>query len=121
MAMTLFARNLIKYGKDVIIEDRDVKIVNGLPTEVFSNPTPTLRAIMKTLRGVKVFDSTNTERVATHRLSMDFRSDVTAEKWVKFGTKRIKILTVEDCCEDERVMVLMCTSRGEDSKVINEA
>ncbi len=52
---------------------------------------------------------------------MDFRSDVTAEKWVKFGTKRIKILTVEDCCENEEIMILMCTERGEDSKVVNEA
>jgi len=119
--MTLFARNLAKYGKDVIIEDRDVKVINGLPTEVFSNPTPTLKAIMKTLTGVAVFDSTNTERVATHRLSMDFRADVTAERWVKFGTKRIKILNVEDCCEDEKVMILMCTERGLDSEVVNEA
>ena len=119
--MSLFLRNLAKYGKDVIIEDRDVKIINGKPVEVFSNPTPTLKAIMKTLTGVTVFDSTNTERVATHRLSMIFRAEVTAEKWVKFGTKRIKILNVEDCCEDERVMILMCTERGEDSKVVNQA
>lgn len=119
--MTLFARNLQKYGKDVVIEDRNVNIINGQPSEVFSNPTPTLKAIMKTLTGVAVFDSTNTERVATHRLSMDFRADVTAERWVKFGTKRIKILNVEDCCEDERVMILMCTERGEDSKIVNTA
>ena len=119
--MSLFDRNLAKYGKDVIIEDRDQKIINGLPQEVFSNPTSTLKAIMKTLTGVTVFDSTNTERVVTHRLSMFFRADTTAERWVKFGTKRIKILNVEDCCEDERVMILMCTERGEDSQVVNQA
>ena len=119
--MKLMERNLRNRGKDVIIEDRDVKIINGQAQEVFSNPTPTLKALICTIKGVSVFDSTNTERVATHKLSMDFRSDVTAEKWVKFGTKRIKILTVEDCCENEEIMILMCTERGEDSKVVNQA
>ena len=118
--MTLFSRNLSKYGKAVTFEDRDEKIINGLSSEVFTNPRVDT-AIMKTLRGVKVFDETNTERVATHRLSLAFRADVGAEQWVTRGTKRLKILTAENCCEDDRVLILMCTERGEDSKVVTSA
>lgn len=118
--MTLFLRNLNKYGKAVTFEDRNEEIINGGTSMVFSNPRPDT-AIMKTLKGIKVFDSTNTERVATHRLSLVFRADVGAEQWVKKGTKRLKILTAENCCEDDKVLILMCTERGEDSKVVNSA
>ncbi len=118
--MSLFARNLLKCGQAITIEDRDNQILNGLPTEVFSNPIPTT-GIIKTVTGKSVFDSTNTERVATHRICMAFQAGITAEKWVKFGTKRIKILTVENCCEKDQVLILMCSERGEESKVVNTA
>lgn len=195
--MTLFSRNLNKCGQDVSIEERDERILNGQSSEVFTNPIA-VRAIVKTLRGKKIFDDTNTERVATHELciaaprvlsllsiteaglvatvttasahglSTGFVGDIagavepeynltgvtitvtsattftypllsapsgpatgtltftyiqiyTAENWVKFGTRRIKVLTVENCCEKDEVLRLMCTERGEDSKVVNQA
>lgn len=120
--MSLFARNLAKYGKPVTFEDRDEKIINGQSSEVFSNVRND-KAIIKTLRGKKVFDSTNTERVATHEMRLNYRDDIGAEQWVKRTgtTKRIKILTAENCCENDDVLVLMCTERGEDSKVVNQA
>jgi hypothetical protein len=120
--MSLFARNLMKYGKDVTFEDRNEKIINGQASEVFDNPRAD-RAIIKTLRGVSVFDSTNIERVATHEMRLNWRADIGAEQWVKRDgvTKRIKILTAENCCENDAVLVLMCTERGEDSQVVNQA
>ena len=120
MSLRLFKRNLAKYGKTITIEDRDVSVVNGLPTEVFSNPvTPT--ALVKTVTGVSVFDDTNTERVATHEICLLFLAGITAEKWVKLGTTRIKVLTVENCCERDECLKLMCTERGEESQVVNQA
>ena len=118
--MTLFLRNLNKCGQDVTLEDRDEQIINGRSTEVFTNPV-VVSAIIETLQGVSVFDDTNTERVATHKLCIAFLAGITAEKWVKFGAKRIKILAVENCCEKDEVLVLMCTERGEDSQVVNQA
>ena len=118
--MSLFTRNLNKCGQDITLEDRDEKIINGQSTEVFANPVP-VRAIVKTIQGVSVFDDTNVERVATHRIAIAYIVGVTSSKWVKLGTKRIKILTVENCAEKNRVLILMCTERGEDSKVVNQA
>ena len=118
--MSLFIHSLNKCGQDVTIEDRSVVIKNGLASEDFTNPI-TVKAIVKTVSGVSVFDQTNTERVATHKLHIAYNADITAEKWVKLGTRRIKILTVENCAEKNVQMILMCTERGEDSKVVNEA
>jgi hypothetical protein len=120
--MSLFLRNLAKYGTDIVLEDRTEEILNGQSSEVFSNSRDD-RAIIKTLKGVKVFDGTNTERVATHRMSMVYRSDVGNGQWVtKAGTtKRIKVLTAENCCERDDVLILMCTERGDESKVVNSA
>jgi len=119
--MGLFERNLSVCGQDIEITDRNVKIFNGLPTEIFSGAV-NVRAILSTLSGVKVFDDTNTERVATHKLCIAYIDGVTAEKWVKLANKkRLKVLTVENCCEKNEKLILVCTERGLDSKVVNNA
>ena len=120
--MSLFARNLAKYGVSVTFEDRTMRVVSGRPTEVFSNARVDT-AILCTVTGVTVFDGTNVERVPTHKLTLAYRADVGAEQWVrKTGTtKRLKILTAENCNERDTVLTLMCTERGEDSQVVNRA
>lgn len=120
MSLRLFKRSLAKHGKTITIEDRNVSTVNGLPVVAFSNPV-VVTALVKTLDGVTVFDSTNTERVATHRICLLFLAGITSEKWVKFGTTRIKVLTVENFCEEDECLKLMCTERGEESQVVNQA
>lgn len=116
----LFTRNLAKRGKDVVFEDRDLTPVNGVATEVFSNPRED-RALVKTLRGKKVFDQVNLERIATHELRLVWREDITAEQWVRLGARRLRILTAENCCEDDGVLVLVCTERGDGGKLANSA
>lgn len=119
--MGLFERNLARCGQEVEITDRNVRVFNGLPTEIFSNAI-TVRTILSTLSGVKVFDDTNTERVATHKLCMAYMEGITAEKWIKLANKkRLKVLTVENCCEKDYQLILICTERGLDSKVVNDA
>ena len=117
--MSLFLRTLAKCGKSITIEDRNVEINNGSASEVFSNPL-NVTAILRTVSGVSVFDDTNTETVATHKIRIVFNSSVTAEKWIKLSSKRIRIVTVENCEEKDEVMILMCTERGLDSKVVND-
>ena len=122
MAGNLFKRNLVKCGKTISVHIRVESIINGQSRMVFTPfITPDPLAIVKTVRGVSVFDSTNTERVATHEICLEYVAGLTAEMWVQLGTKYIKILTVENCCENDEQMILMCTERGEDSKVVNEA
>lgn len=117
--MSLFARNLAKCGKSVDIESRSNRSINGLPQEVFT-VVDTVSAIVKTVRGVSVFDETNTETAVTHELCMDWRADVTAENFISLNGKRLRILQHENCCENDTVLKLSCTERGIDTKAVNE-
>lgn len=117
----LFSRNLVRCGRSIDVENRTTKFINGQPTLIFTAFLSSINAIIKTVRGVSVFDDTNTARVATHEICLAYFPGVTAEMWVKLGTRRIKILTVENCCEKNEVLRLMCTERGEDSQVVNQA
>lgn len=195
MRQSLFKRNLLRCKATVTIEDRDEQIINNTSTEVFTNPV-TVPAIIKTLRGVKMFDDTNTERAASHEICIKASSEValtsltesglvatattasahslktgfvgtvsganepeynlsnvvitvtssttftymllaapsgsatgtpvftyiqeyTSENWVKLGSRRIKVLFVENCYEQNQVLKLTCSNRGEDSKIVN--
>jgi hypothetical protein len=120
--MSLFTRNLEKHGKSVTIEDRNEAIISGKSSIVFSNSRID-KALISTLKGVSVYDSTNTKQEATHKISMVWRDDVGAEQFIRRtdSTKRLRILTAENCCEKDRVLILMCTERGEDSKIVNNS
>lgn len=111
-------RMIEKYGRDIVLEDRTMKIVNGYPSDVFSNPV-NVKAIICTVSGKSVFDDTNTERSVTHKIIINYIDGITSEKWVKLGSRRIKVITVENCCEKNEELILMCTERGVDSKVVN--
>ena len=120
--MSLFLRQLARRGKDITLDSRKEKFINGRTKEVFTPLTPPDdRALVKTLTGITVFDETNIETIATHELRLVWRDDVGAEQWVTLKGNRLKILTAENCCENDNVLVLMCTERGEDSKVVNRA
>lgn len=118
--MSLFSRYLARCGKDITVEDRDEQIINGKVAEIFTNARAD-KAVVETLTGVTVFDGTNTEQVATHRLCLNWRSDVGAEQWVTLKGKRLRVLTAENYQECDACLVLMCTERGENSQVVNRA
>lgn len=114
--MSILIYNIKKYGKDVEMSDRIVRTVNNKLEETFPN-SETVRAITTTVNGVSVFDSTNTETAATHKITMLFIAGITAEKYLKIASKRLRVLTVENCCENDKVLILMCTERGLDSVI----
>jgi len=118
--VSLFSRNLQKYGKDIILEDRDARTVSGVMQEVFSNPA-TVKAITKTVSGVSLFDDTNTEVDITHRISIEYIAGLTSEKWVKLNGRRLRVVNVENCCEENKTMILRCTERGVDTVDTNNA
>lgn len=118
--MSLLAHTLSRCGQNVTVESRNMTIINGKASEIFSDPLP-IRAAVKTVSGITAFDSTNTETVVTHRLCVVYNAAITAEKWIRLNTKRIRIISVENCCEQNETMILLCTERGSDGSIVNQA
>ena len=114
----VFARVLAKNGQDITIEDRESIVLNGLPSIAFTKPI-IVRAVISTLTGVNVFDSTNIEVAATHKICLNYVPGMTTEKWIKIGSKRLRILTVENCCELNCISIFMCTERGDSAVAAN--
>jgi len=118
---TLFKRNLAKCGKPITLQDRNiVPPPFGSPDfgENFDGDN-TVQAIIKTIRGKTFFDGVGTETPITHEICIEYDADnnvtddtVTAETWILFNNKRIDILAVENCCEEDEVLILTCAARG---------
>ena len=53
-------------------------------------------------------------------MCLAYIAGVGAEQWINFNNKRLRIITAENCCEDNKVLILMCTERGLDSQVVND-
>jgi len=96
-------------------------------TEVFSAGSDTssgltsgdVWAMIQTLSGATVFDTTNTERAVTHKITTRFLSGVTAESWVLFESNRYDVVTVENLDERSEFMVMRCVFRGASSSSVN--
>ena len=58
---------------------------------------------------------------ATGALSFTYLQDYTAENWVTLKGKRLKILSVLNCCEKDETLKLFCTSRGDGGVIVNQA
>lgn len=116
--MSLFLRNLNKYGRAITLEDRNESIINGLTSEVFTNPRADT-AIVSTPAGVTVFDDTNIETAVSHIFKIAYRADATAETWILFNAKRYRIVSVINCCEADEVLHLMATERGPTAQNVN--
>lgn len=118
--MSLFKRNLAKYGKSITLQNRDiVSPIFGTPDfdENFSGDI-VRTALVKTIRGKTFFDGVSTERLITHEFRIEYESGViddntvTAETWVLFKSRRIDVLSVTNCCEEDEVLILTCSDRG---------
>lgn len=114
MAGQLFNLNLLKCGKMLTLQNRNI----ASPAfgsvdfdETFSNDQEVL-GIVKTKRGKTFFDGVNTETPITHEICIQYLPGVTAETWVLFKGRRIDILSVENCCEEDEVLILTCSERG---------
>lgn len=113
--MSLLARGLAQSNKTVILQNRDIEpplFGSSNFDETFSGDSDPLPAIVKTPRGKTFFDGVGTDVNITHEIVIAFIDGVTAETWVLFKGRRIDILEVENCCEDDEVLILTCTDRG---------
>lgn len=120
MRTALFKRNLAKHGKTITLQNRDIEPpLFGTPDfdETFSGDVDR-KAIVKTIRGKTFFDGVSTERLITHEFILEYETGVidddtvTAETWILFKGRRIDVLAVENCCEEDEVLILTCSNRG---------
>ncbi len=71
-----------------------------------------VKALFKTIAGKTFFDGVNQERLITHELRIEYVAGVTAQTWVLYAGRRFDILSVENCCENDEVLILTCNERG---------
>jgi hypothetical protein len=120
MAASLFKRNLAKCGKTITLQNRSIAPPKfGTPDfdETFSDDLD-VQAIVKTIRGKTFFDGVSTERLITHEMCIQYEDGVTdsdtvtSETWILFKGRRMDVLSVENCCEDDKVLILTCSDNG---------
>ena len=113
--MSLFARNLNKWGQEIQIQTRSAPAVS------FGNVDPdpefvtkhTVQAIVKTPRGKATFDDVGLDEVVTHQFVLAWLDGITAQDWVFFKGKRYDIVNDMNCCERDTSITLFCRLRGD--------
>ncbi len=118
MNTQLFKRNLARCGKMVKLQNRDIeapRFDSADFDELFSE-IKEVPAIIKTPRGRIVFDGVDTETQVTHEICIAYVAGVTSETWIEFKGRRFDILNVQNCCEEDAVLILDCAEKG-----VNEA
>lgn len=113
--MSLFKRNLAKNGKPITLHQRDIIAPLGGVVDFdmsFSSPTE-VQALVCTQRGSTLFDGVATDNPVTHSVRLDYISGVTAETWIQLADgRRLDVLDVENCCENNEVLKLLCSDKG---------
>lgn len=116
----MFKRNLAKYGQTITLQNRDIVApVFGFANfdESFSGDIDR-PAIVKTIKGKTFFDGVAEERIITHEFMLEYEAGVvddtliTSETWILFKGRRIDVLSVENCCEKDEVLILTCSDVG---------
>lgn len=114
MSRGSFFRALNRCGKEITLQNRDIvaPLYGSVDfDEEFSNDI-VVKAIIKTQSGNTFFDGVNTESNITHLIRIKYIEGVTSETWILFKGRRIDILSVENCCEDDEILILTCTDQG---------
>lgn len=78
-------------------------------------------ALWETVRGVEIFDDTNTSEIATEKVIVEFDPDITKEFFVELDGKNFRILEVEDLERRKEWTLMMLTDRGIKTKAVNES
>jgi len=114
MASRLFLRNLAKRGKSITLQNRAITspVFGAVDFNETFTTASTVKALVKTTSGKTFFDGVSVDRVITHIFRIEYLAGVTAETWILFNSRRIDILQVENCCEEDSVLILTCSDIG---------
>lgn len=114
---------LSAFNKTVIIQLREIQTPgqNSVDYSINLSEQLTVRAMVETVRGVTIFDNTNTERDISHKITLKFRTNsvITAQNYAKIGSVLLDIVDVENVNEDNRYLVLRCALRGPNTQAAN--
>jgi SPP1 family predicted phage head-tail adaptor len=106
---------------EIILQTRSIQGVTTSDVnfdETFTN-SATVSALVETVAGVTVFDSTNTEIAISHRMHVRFDATITAETWVEIDNDKYDIVTVENLDRRSEFMRLNCVIRGLETSKVN--
>jgi SPP1 family predicted phage head-tail adaptor len=78
-------------------------------------------ALVETVEGETIFDSTNIEQVVTHHFYIRFVQGVTSETWVDYQSVKYDILDVENLDERDEWLLLRTNSRGDNTVSVNKS
>lgn len=113
--MTLFLRNLKKFGKPIDIQARTSSgavVGEADPKQDFATKHAGVLALVKTPKGKATFDDVGLDQVPTHAFVMAWIAGISQEDWVLFNGRRFDILNDLNCCEDDEVLTLFSRERG---------
>jgi len=107
---------------EITIDSRDITPPSGYSVDFVETFTGTVVAwaLIETVSGKSIFDSTNIERTLTHNIYIRFITGLTAENWIVLKGQRVDIIEVEDYENRSEFMVLKCNDRGDISNPANE-
>lgn len=118
--MSLFQRNLNKFGQSIDIQTRvsqGAKFGNANAEQIFTTKH-TIKAIVETPKGKATFDDVGLDETVTHKFCIEWLAGISQEDWILFKGKRYDILNDMNRCEKDTAIVLFSrlTGEGEASK-----
>jgi SPP1 family predicted phage head-tail adaptor len=78
-------------------------------------------ALVGTVSGETIFDSTNIEQIVTHKFYIRFVSGITSETWIDYNGEKFDILDVENMDENDSFLLLRANSRGDNTVSVNKS
>ena len=108
-------------NEQIILQARAIQPPSGSSVdygEDFSGDN-TVWALVETVRGETVFDSTNTEQDITHRFYIRHISGITGETWIEYNSAKLDIVDVENLDERSGFLLLRANNRGDKAVEVN--
>jgi len=111
------------FNKTVAIQNRAIETPkqNSVDYSVKLTDVLTVRAKIQTVRGVTLFDGVNTDRVVSHIITIDYKSNpvISMENYARIGQTELVIIDVENVNEDNKYLRLRCALRGSNTLAAN--
>ena len=108
-------------NKKIIIQIRNIRPPNIVDFNENFIIQKEVWALVTTVNGVTIFDSSNIERVVSHIFEIRYISNVTFENFVNYENNEYIILNVENFNNNNETYILRCAIRGDDSLAVNKA
>ncbi len=111
------------FNKTVVIQNRAIEtpVQNSVDYSIKLTDVLTVRAMIKTVRGVTLFDGVNTDRVVSHIITIDYKSNsvISVENYARIGQTELVIIDVENINEDNKYLRLRCALKGSNALASN--